>query len=109
MTSIETGEIVKGFDPMPVVQLPEDYIFSMPLFMARRAQEHGPIFKRATHGEEQELFGPWLVYMVGPEANRFVFQTNRDCFSHDRGWTPQLQYVMAKGLLNTDDPQHERD
>ena len=44
--------------------------------------------------------------MVGPAANRFAMQTHREHFSHDLGWTPNLQPIMERGLLNTDDPKH---
>ncbi len=50
--------------------------------------------------------GESIVYLVGPEANKLVLHTHRDCFSHDLGWTPIIGDFLGKGLLNTDDPVH---
>ena len=63
------------------------------------AREYGPIYRR--EGE----FGSF-VFMVGPEANRFVFHTGRQHFSHDQGWTPIIGETLGHGLLNMDDPEH---
>lgn len=93
---------------MPEITIadPEAYPFEMPRIMARFAEEHGPIFRRRPPPQMAAYLGPWIVYMVGPEANRFVLHTRREAFSHDRGWTPQLTPVFERGLLNTDEPAH---
>lgn len=76
----------------------------LPSIIARQAEAHGPIFQRTVTG------GPYagqpFVWLVGPEANRFVFHSHRDHFSHDLGWTPIIGETMGKGLLNMDDPEH---
>jgi cytochrome P450 len=73
----------------------------LPALQAIMALEHGPIFRWAggPRGEES-------VYMVGPEANRFVLHTGREHFSHDAGWTPIIGDALGKGLLNMDPPLH---
>lgn len=63
------------------------------------AREHGPIYRR--HSEYGDF-----IFMVGPEANRFVFHTGRQHFSHDQGWTPIIGETLGHGLLNMDDPEH---
>lgn len=73
---------------------------------ARMAQEHGPIFKWTI--SEGLYRAQDYVFMVGPEANRFVLHTHREHFSHDRGWTPIIGEALGKGLLNMDDPEHAR-
>lgn len=101
----------RPFDAMPVMTLPADYTsyaVEMPSLLARMYAEHGPIFRRPLGGEMAAAFGEWMVYMVGPEANRFVMHTHREHFSHDRGWTPVIGDVFERGLLNTDDPEHAR-
>ncbi len=97
-----------GLDAMPTIQLPPDAASRMPEYLAAMAQRHGPIFKRPMMPALRPQLGDWLVYLVGPEANRFVLQAQRDAFSHDRGWTPILGEIFEKGLLNTDDPMHAR-
>ncbi len=71
---------------------------------ASMAEEHGPIFRWSLPE------GPYrvqdYVFMVGPEANRFVLHTHREHFSHDQGWTPIIGETLGKGLLNMDDPEH---
>ena len=52
--------------------------------------------------------GEPVVYLVGPEANRFVFLTGREHFSHDLGWTPVVGETLGHGLLNMDPPEHTR-
>jgi hypothetical protein len=46
--------------------------------------------------------------MVGPDANRFVFLTGREHFSHNLGWTPVVGQTLGHGLLNMDPPEHTR-
>src|SRR5262245_29092160 len=72
---------------------------------ARLAIEHGPIFKWVVHtGHDAGEY----IFMVGPDANRFVLPTGREHFSHDQGWTPIMGESLGQGLLNMDDPQHAR-
>jgi cytochrome P450 len=73
-------------------------------YIARIAEQHGPIFQFVpTFGE---YAGRPTVYMVGPEANRFVFLNGRSHFSHDLGWTPIVGDTLGHGLLNMDPPEH---
>ena len=65
--------------------------------------KHGPIFRFCLADSLEDLRG---IYLVGPEANRFVFHTGRQCFSHDQGWTPILGNMIGRGLINMDDPDH---
>jgi cytochrome P450 len=50
--------------------------------------------------------GRSVIYMFGPEANRFVFLGGREHFSHDQGWTPVVGDTLGHGLLNMDPPEH---
>jgi cytochrome P450 len=95
----------------PPADLPELHIEDaafmngqLPAVIARQAEAHGPIFQRTV--ADGPYAGRRLVWMVGPEANRFVFHTHRDHFSHDLGWTPIIGETMGQGLLNMDDPEH---
>jgi len=97
-----------GLAAIPTIELPEDYFLRLPSFMAQTARELGPVFKRRLPREMGLMRGEWLVYMVGPEANRYVLQSHRERFSHDQGWTPILTGLFEQGLLNTDDPEHAR-
>ncbi|HEX9069890.1 MAG TPA: cytochrome P450 [Ktedonobacterales bacterium] len=109
MSSTSATGAAKGFDQIPVFHFPQDYATTMPAFLGKTAQELGPIFRRHTPAELRPYFGEWIVYLAGPEANRFVLHTHRDAFSHDRGWTPMIGEIFERGLLNTDDPEHARD
>ncbi len=97
-----------GFAGLPVVTFPDDYPLVLPQFLAKAAQRYGPIFTRRGASRWQAMLETPPVYMVGPEANRFVMHEHRDSFSHDMGWSPVLGGVFEKGLLNTDDPEHAR-
>jgi retinoid hydroxylase len=90
------------FDRLPVLGFPPNSVIegTLPSFMARSALEHGPIF--ALHTDTEGDF----VFMVGPEANRFVMHTHREHFSHRDGWTPVIGDWSGVGLLNMDPPDH---
>jgi retinoid hydroxylase len=106
--SAEPQMAAKPFDEMPVITRFDDYPFTMPTLLAQEAQKLGPIFRAEVGPQAQGVFGQWIVFMVGPEANRFVMHSHRNHFSHDLGWTPTLGGIFEKGLLNTDDPEHAR-
>src|SRR6476661_1290515 len=93
---------------MPAVQFSMDDIMSggLAALEARTAQEHGPILKWPIH--EGPEAGREFVFMVGPEANRFVLHSHRAHFSHELGWTPIIGLDLGRGLLNMDDPEHAR-
>ena len=98
----------RPFDEMPIVTRPDDYPLVMPTYLAEQAQRVGPIFRAEIGAEMRDRSGQWIVFMVGPEANRFVMHSHRNHFSHDLGWSPTLGGIFEKGLLNTDDPEHAR-
>jgi retinoid hydroxylase len=100
--------VSKDFDELPLAQFTEMDILSgeFPSVLARLAQELGPVFRRRV--TDGPYAGLDAVYMVGPEANRFVLHSHREHFSHDKGWTPVIGDLMGRGLLNMDDPEHAR-
>lgn len=68
--------------------------------LASQATEHGPVLQQPAVG------GAPLVYLVGPEAARFVLHTHRHSFSNRRGWDPLLGTLLGHGLIGMDDPEH---
>ena len=72
--------------------------------LAKQAQECGPVLRWTV--PVGQLAGREAVFLIGPEANRFVLHTHREYLSHDNGWTPYIGNVMGKGLLNMDPPEH---
>ena len=97
----------KGIADLPAVSFTGQEIESgeFPRRLAAAAVEHGPIYKwLIDDGYDRGEY----VFMVGPEANRFVLHTGREHFSHDLGWTPIVGDMFGKGLLNMDDPEHAR-
>jgi cytochrome P450 len=90
----------RPFSAIPVAVPPADFSTRRPAALAELARRHGPVFKIGWSPSYA------LTHLVGPEANKFVFQTRRDAFSHDLGWTPQIGEIFGKGLLNMDDPEH---
>jgi cytochrome P450 len=64
-------------------------------------EEHGPIFAlRIFHG--------LLVFMIGPEANRFMLVTDREKFRWRDGSLGDLIPLIGDGLLTTDGDYHDR-
>jgi cytochrome P450 len=64
-------------------------------------EEHGPIFAiRIFHGIQ--------VFMLGPEANRYILVTDRDRFLWRDGNLGDLIPLIGDGLLTTDGEYHDR-
>jgi cytochrome P450 len=98
---MSTAQPVKPFEQIPALRTPQDYAQVKPTFLAQAALEYGPIFALEwSYGK--------VIYMVGPEANRFVLGTHREHFSHDLGWTPIIGDLFGHGLLNMDGEEHAR-
>ena len=87
---------------IPTISYPADIAYRRLPYMAEQARTLGPVFKQNWPD------GSSVIYLVGPEANRFVMQTEREAFSHDLGWTPNIGEMLGKGLLNMDPPEHDR-
>jgi cytochrome P450 len=92
----------KPLTEAPVVQLsPVDLMSGqLPSRIASAVEQVGPLFRWPLQ------FGPdtgrEVIFLVGPEANRLVFNTRREAFSHDLGWTPIIGELLGYGLLNQD-------
>lgn len=96
MASAEAA--TRPFQDMPQITIPDDYHFRLGQFLAEMYESHGPIFRSQR-----------VVYMVGPEANKFVLLTNREKFSHHIGWGQAVGIVdmFGDGLLTMDGPEHD--
>lgn len=93
---------MKSINDIPTVEfLPGMMYRRLPQFV-EWSRELGPVFKQVWPD------GGCVVYLVGHEANRFVMQTQREHFSHDLGWTPNIGEMLGRGLLNMDPPEHDR-
>ncbi len=86
-----------------IAQFPPEYDSDPGTFLARMYEQFGPIFKGTRYQQE------W-VYMIGPEANRFVLSGNRLKFSHHQGWGMALGVVamLGNGLLTMDGTEHDQ-
>ena len=64
-------------------------------------EEHGPIFAI-------RIFHAINVFMLGPEANRYILVTDRDKFRWRDGNLGDLIPLIGDGLLTTDGEYHDR-
>ena len=64
-------------------------------------EEHGPIFAI-------RIFHAINVFMLGPEANRFILVTDREKFRWRDGSLGDLIPLIGDGLLTTDGEYHDR-
>src|SRR5215510_13234712 len=96
--------MARPYEELPHVTLPEDYPTNTGPFLASMYEKHGPIFGGTT------WFGDEVVYMVGPEANRFVLSSDRLKFSHHQGWGQAFGVVnmLGNGLLTMDGAEHDQ-
>lgn len=95
-------------EDLPMVDLPEDYLTNVGPFLAGMYEEHGPIFRAGSYAPA--FGGRDIIYMVGPEANRFVLAGGRLKFSHHEGWGRTLGVIdlIGNGLLTMDGEEHDR-
>jgi len=65
-------------------------------------ERHGPIFRSDQNGHN-------VIFMAGPEANRFVLLSNRLKFSNYIGWTKifGVEDAFGNGLLSMDGAEHD--
>ncbi len=103
MTNNIAANQILPFEALPYVALPDDYQSHLGPLLADAYQQHGPIF-RSTY------FGKDIVYMVGPEANRFVLVSQRQKFSNYIGWSSVFTVVdtFGRGLLSMDGAEHDQ-
>src|SRR5579859_4740854 len=89
------------YEAIPFVEFPSDYQHHLAPLLAQAYQQHGPIF-RSMYLERE------IVFLVGPEANRFVLVTHRQKFSNFVGWSDIFLAVktLGRGLLSMDGEEH---
>lgn len=108
--TVETGTSAQTA-PRPVHMLPgphaapwigsaRDFLSNPGEFYLRCYERFGPIF-------ETRLFGQRIVAMIGPEANRLILATRRECFSHAIGYETVTE-MLGGGLLFQDGAAHQR-
>ncbi len=92
---------IQPFSAIPYVELPPNFDTEMGTVLAAMYEQHGPIIRARRWDEE-------VVYLIGPEANRFVMTTNRLRFSHKEGWGRMMGVLelFGDGLLTMDGAEH---
>jgi cytochrome P450 len=94
------------FEAMPEVVVPPEARQNPVAYLLGAARTAGPIFRRRTPARQVHRYGPWQVYLVGPEANRFVLHTHRHLFTHRQGWRAFFGGVWNENLLYLDGAEH---
>jgi len=95
---------IRPFEEIPFVNPTDEMSLNPARVMLERYQQHGPIFRTKT------IDGPDLVYLIGPEANRFVLASNRLKFSHRMGWGQLFGVIetYGDGVLTMDGAIHDQ-
>jgi retinoid hydroxylase len=92
--------IVVARTDIPAIELAEGYWRERGAYLARLYTSHGPIV-RARLGQTE------VVFLLGPEANRFVLLTHRDAFSCAQGWSWVFgRDDQTRDLLTMDGAEH---
>ncbi|GCE22914.1 cytochrome P450 [Dictyobacter kobayashii] len=104
MSQVDQQEQALPYDAIPYVSMPDDYQLHLGQLLADAYTKHGPIF-RSSFFDMQDI-----VYMVGPEANRFVLVNSRQKFSNYVGWGTIFSVVdmFGRGLLSMDGAEHDQ-
>src|SRR6266496_2689486 len=95
---------IRPFEQIPFVAPTDEMAYHPAQVTLERYRRHGPIFRTKT------IDGIDLVYLVGPEANRFVLASNRLKFSHRMGWGQLFGVIetYGDGMLTMDGPEHDQ-
>jgi cytochrome P450 len=95
--------MARSFSAIPLVHLPQGYELHTGSILTDFYEQHGPIFRTDSYGTP-------TVFLVGPEANRFVMTTDRLKFSHHIGWGRffDVEYMFGNGLLTMDGDEHAK-
>jgi cytochrome P450 len=95
------GNLPPGSMGQPLVGEAKEFSEDPIGFLWDRYRRHGPIFKTS-------LGGP-IVFMVGPEANRFVLRDHTEHFSWAQGWPKYVRLVWGDDVLvMKDGEEHTR-
>ncbi len=70
-------------------------------FMQKRQRRHGSIFR-------SNILGTPTIFMIGPEAVRFVLASHFDHFSWGQGWPESFQTLLGESLFVQDGAEHQR-
>jgi cytochrome P450 len=70
-------------------------------FLRKRHAAHGSIFR-------SNILGKPTVFMIGPEAVRFVLASHFDHFSWGEGWPATFQTLLGESLFVQDGEEHRR-
>jgi cytochrome P450 len=96
------GDTATGrtFADIPTVALSQAYWDDRGPFLARLYEERGPVVSA-------RLGQTTVVFLLGPEANRFVLLTARDALSYAAGWGWAFgQLECPRNLLTMDGAEH---
>lgn len=64
-------------------------------FLRRRQDQYGAVFKT--------YLGAPTVFMIGPDANRFILRESRELFSVGAAWPPYLRFMLGDDALSMKD------
>ncbi len=84
----------------PVVGHIYPFLTDFHAWLNKQYHAYGPVFKFRT---------PFLngVYLIGPEANKLVFQNEGKLFSNHMAWAPQFESLFDNNLLQRDFKDHK--
>ena len=89
-----------GSDGLPLIGETHKFLLDR-TFITKRIAQHGPIFR-------SHVLGKPTVFMVGPEAARFVLSSHFDHFSWGEGWPESFQILLGEALFVQDGEEHRR-
>lgn len=93
---------MRSVNELPFLPPIPNFQFHHGKILAKSYEKLGPLFRSVLPTGEQ------IVYMVGPEANRFVLSNHRLNFSHHQGWGKVfgVNKMFGDGLLTMDNEEN---
>lgn len=92
---------IPGDNGLPFLGYTYSYLTDLHGFLDRKYAKYGPVFK---------VRSPLLdaVFLLGPEANRLVFQNEDKIFSNFLAWDPTFRHLFDNNLLERDFVDHKK-
>ncbi|MCG8670135.1 MAG: cytochrome P450, partial [Pseudomonadales bacterium] len=99
-TKRPSDQHIPGGTGLPIVGHLYPFMYNLHEWLDQQYQEYGPVFRFRT---------PIIngVYLIGPEANKFVLQNEGKIFSNYLAWEPTFESLFDNNLLQRDFRDHK--
>src|SRR5258708_7706509 len=94
---------LRSYQEIPYITSPRNIIAQLGSFVVKAYEQYGSLFRT-----QNPFCAGGVLYLLGPEANRFILTSDRLKFSHYQGWgiDGRIEEKFGHGLLSMDGEEH---